>query len=669
MSVVTDVFRGGHEAAGRVQPLPWFDTAAKGPCPVCAGWGVIEATDIFCGAGGSSLGLEFVCCPACGRSLIQVTQAINHWDLAVQAHNANFPHADHDVHEAAEIPAGRFRRTDILWASPECTHHAYCRGPKDMTEEAMRSRATFKDVVRFTAHHRYDAVIVENVVEARLWCDEPGHREKCNCGATFTAWHLAMTELGYVGRIVYFNSQFALPTPQSRDRMYVVFTRVGIPEPNLDFSPPSWCSGCAAVVQGIQTWKKPSPKGLRTQDGLFEWGRYGPQYLYRCPVCTEPVAPAVTGAITMINWQLPMERIGDRSKDLAPNTRERIRTGLQDEGRMEPLQVQVGGHLYTRPGSKARVWSMREPLRTVTQTPTMGLVTPAGGQKAAARALGEPSHTIVGNDRLAVTLRVGGQSAAPAPVGAPSTTITAHDRQRAVVVAGKSDTVPRAVNEPAPAITTRAHQAVVVPNMTNNAGRSIEEPIGAVTTGNRQMLVAEDAAIVPLRNHASPQAVGEPIPAVTGGGYHHGLLVYNGVPGFVRSLEDAGGTVTARDKQSLLVPYYTNGKARSTEMPACTLSTRDREALVVTDAEIDDCYFRMLKWPELLRAQVMHALPDGTAYALTAQRRNHRGKLVELSDELRVKMIGNAVSSPVATMLGWSVVIALSDTHNWGLTA
>ena len=38
------------------------------------------------------------------------------------------------------------------------------------------------------------------------------------------------------------------------------------------------------------------------------------------------------------------------------------------------------------------------------------------------------------------------------------------------------------------------------------------------------------------------------------------LLVYNGVPGFVRSLEDAAGTVTGRDKQSLLVPYYGNGK-------------------------------------------------------------------------------------------------------------
>ncbi|HMJ02191.1 MAG TPA: DNA cytosine methyltransferase, partial [Conexibacter sp.] len=251
-------------------------------CLYCAGIGTLEATDIFCGAGGSSLGLEHVVCEYCGRPLIKVTQALNHWDLAVQAHNANFPDADHDVHDVIDTPASRFRRTPLLWASPDCTHHAYCRGPKDGTPEGERSRATFGDIVRFTEHHRYDAVIVENVVEARLWCDVRGHPRKCSCGTHFDRWFKAMCALGYDGQIVYFNSQFSL-TPQSRDRMYVVFWRKGARRPNLDFRPPSWCSGCEMVVRGVQAWKKPSPKSLRTQPGKFEWGRYGQQYLYRCP--------------------------------------------------------------------------------------------------------------------------------------------------------------------------------------------------------------------------------------------------------------------------------------------------------------------------------------------------------------------------------------------------
>ena len=89
------------------------------------------------------------------------------------------------------------------------------------------------------------------------------------------------------------------------------------------------------------------------------------------------------------------------------------------------------------------------------------------------------------------------------------------------------------------------------------------------------------------------------------------------------------------------------------------VTTHDREALVITEDDIDDCYFRMLQWPELLRAQMMHRHPDGAPYALTARRRNRRGKVVELSNELRTKMIGNAVSSPVATMLGTAVMQAL----------
>ena len=67
----------------------------------------------------------------------------------------------------------------------------------------------------------------------------------------------------------------------------------------------------------------------------------------------------------------------------------------------------------------------------------------------------------------------------------------------------------------------------------------------------------------------------------------------------------------------------------------------------------------MLQWPELLAAQQMHMMPDGSPYRLEARRKNKRGQMVELSNELRVKMIGNAVSSPVATMLGAAVAESL----------
>jgi DNA (cytosine-5)-methyltransferase 1 len=159
--------------------------------------------------------------------------------------------------------------------------------------------------------------------------------------------------------------------------------------------------------------------------------------------------------------------------------------------------------------------------------------------------------------------------------------------------------------------------------------------------------------------HGSVRPGDVPAHTVTAQGTHHGLLVYNGTPGHVRDVDEPAGVVTTRDKQSLLVPYYSTGVARCVDRPMGAVTGKDRELLVITDDEIDACAFRMLQWHELLRAQMMHAHPDGRAYQLTAMRRNKRGKLVELSNELRVKMIGNAVSSPVATMLGHAVAEAL----------
>lgn len=646
---------------------------------------------MFCGAGGSSLGLEFVCCPLCGRQLIRVTQAINHWDLAVEAHNANFPDADHDVHDVHEIPASRFRRTPLFWASPECVNHTSCKGKRDDSPEAQRSRATFKDIVRFTAQHRYDAVIVENVVEARLWCEH----EDCACGAEFDAWYQAMIDLGYEGQIVYFNSQFALPTPQSRDRMYVVFWRHGLPRPTLDFRPLSWCTSCADTVRGVQTWK-PASRGSSRALHVFEWGRYGAQYVYRCPNegCGQPVAPAVVGARSIIDFTLPIERIADKPAracktcgghhPVACNTRRRIKVGWENIGRRIPMAVQVGGNLFERDGY-ARVWAIDGPIKTITQTrelalvtaerdgnvpqsadapaPTvvgrqqLGLVTPAGSQDAKARELGEPMHAVTGTERLAMVVRAGGQAPAARAADEPLNTITSHDRQVGLVMQNMENNLARDTGEPAPPVTTGGNHMLVQTNRGGDKG------------GRRQWDPAEptptiaghgELGLVELRGeHGSVRDAAIPMHTVTAGGTHHGMLVYNGVPGFVRDLGDAAGTITARDKQSLLVPIANPTPARRTTEPLGTVTTHDREALVISDADIDECFLRMLQWEELLRAQVMHAHADGRGYELTARRRDKRGRMVELSNELRTKMIGNAVSTPVATMLGFAVMEAL----------
>jgi DNA (cytosine-5)-methyltransferase 1 len=77
-------------------------------------------TDLFCGAGGSSLGAQ-----AAGLRLVM---AANHWQTAIDVHQVHFPEAAHDCADITQVDPRRYPRTDILLASPECTNHSQARG-------------------------------------------------------------------------------------------------------------------------------------------------------------------------------------------------------------------------------------------------------------------------------------------------------------------------------------------------------------------------------------------------------------------------------------------------------------------------------------------------------------------------------------------------------------
>ncbi len=74
----------------------------------------LSATDLFCGAGGSSRGLE-----AAGFML---ALGINHWKRALDTHAENFPNAAHDLCDlrSSQAHPSRWGSTHVLIASPEC---------------------------------------------------------------------------------------------------------------------------------------------------------------------------------------------------------------------------------------------------------------------------------------------------------------------------------------------------------------------------------------------------------------------------------------------------------------------------------------------------------------------------------------------------------------------
>jgi DNA (cytosine-5)-methyltransferase 1 len=273
----------------------------------------ITVTDQFCGAGGSSQGVR-----ALSRSMgggLEVKLALNHWKLAIETHNTNFPDTLHDCTDISACNPRRYPKTNILITSPECTNHSLAKGKKrknnvdlfthiDPAEE--RSRATMWDVPRFAEYHDYEIIIVENVVDARHW-------------VMWDAWLKAMHCLGYEHQCVYFNSMHAHPTPQSRDRIYVVFWKKGNKAPDLALRPLAWCHHCNKQTETYQAWKK---QGVN-------WGKYKQQYVYRCPTCNHIVEPYYYAAFNCIDWSIPGTRIGDRKKPLSENTLKRIAYGME----------------------------------------------------------------------------------------------------------------------------------------------------------------------------------------------------------------------------------------------------------------------------------------------------------------------------------------------------
>ncbi|MFC0843447.1 DNA cytosine methyltransferase [Streptomyces noboritoensis] len=362
---------------------------------------VITVTDLFCGAGGSTLGAELI-------DGVRVRMAANHARHAIDTHQHNHPHTDHDCADISQVVPAKYPRTDILWASPECTHHTRARGKKrcygefndglfatDGTDEAaMRSRATMHDVARFAEHHRYRVIIVENVPDARWWgpADAPGF--------AFDTWVRSVALWGpYLYRIVYLDSahaQAAGPGSRSRrPRMYVVFWRQGDRAPDFDkwLRPYGICPahGRVHLMQSFKRTRVCSPER--------PWGVYGVktgQYLYRCPHVTcrnQVVEPPVRGAIEALDLTLPAQMLGERPRPLAPNTMRKISAGW------DRYQLHGGGSTHRRAS---------EPMSTLT----------AGGINHGVVYADPASHEL---------LPYYGNSTAQ-PVTQPMPTLTTHDR-------------------------------------------------------------------------------------------------------------------------------------------------------------------------------------------------------------------------------------------------
>jgi DNA (cytosine-5)-methyltransferase 1 len=170
----------------------------------------MRAIDLFCGAGGSSLGAA-----AAGAEIVA---GFDIWPVARWVYRANFPHARFYPCDLATLMESDIRvirddlgPVDLLLASPPCTDHSPARGAKPPSAGLDLPWCVWAFARVFLPRW----IVVENVVQMRRW---HGYRP----------FLCALMSLGYRVRVCILDAA-DFGVPQRRRRLYIVCDREAEP--------------------------------------------------------------------------------------------------------------------------------------------------------------------------------------------------------------------------------------------------------------------------------------------------------------------------------------------------------------------------------------------------------------------------------------------------------
>ncbi|WP_306600727.1 DNA cytosine methyltransferase [Geothrix sp. 21YS21S-2] len=566
---------------------------------------------LFCGAGGESLGKHAALRELGLEDATLISHAVNHWDLAVQAHGINLPNVLVHQEDITQVSAATYglTRIQLLWASPSCVHHSRARGGKPR-EDQQRSHA-WEVTDRWLRVAQVDVLLIENVPEFEEWgpLNEDGQPIQSRKGEAFQAWVADLRSLGYeVDWRVLCAADFGAPT--TRRRFFLQAVKDG---------------------KGIH-WPEPSHRDPRKPAGLFD-----------------AALPPWRTAAECIDWSIPCPSIFDRKKPLAEATLRRIAAGVVRyvvEAR-RPFLVNLthGGRLE----------DLDEPFKTITgaNRGEKALVVPSlvgvGGRagQSGPRGADEPMHTAT-------------TKADTALVAASMVSLRGTSPEQ---IKGSSGSV----EEPVRTISAGGGHAAVVAaflakHYTGVVGSSVEQPMPTVTATDHNALVA--ASLVQMcygeRDGQAPRAldIEQPLGTVVAGGIKHGLVAAHMMSidqqstgaSASRGADEPISTATTKARHALVAAfishYYGQGTtAQDPGQPLHTITTLARHGLVTVEIDgetyiITDIGMRMLEPKELAAAM---GFPEWYRWVMAGG--------APLTKRDQVKMIGNAVPPPLAKAL------------------
>ena len=538
--------------------------------------------DLFCGCGGSGGGL-LDATEIMGRKVSGTF--VNHWDKAIQIHQANHPehrHLEEDLFmldPAAVFPVGTY--CSLLWASPQCTFFSVARGASCVNEQ---DRSHAHSVTDWVKHLNPEAVICENVKEFRDWGPVMQRREQQGpkkgelmwaknakpvysahdkdypnrsimpkkhmraTGEAEEAWCVRMKEAGYQPYEVPDKTRkgeyFDLWLQEMQDLGYMADHRV---LKSADFGDPTIRARLFIYFVRKDTGRKivwPEPYA----------GEHGTGH-------NRPMDWRT--ARDIIQWELKGQSVFTRDKDLADNTFRRLAIGLVKYGLRDFLVSSAHGSPKPTDCDR-RVHDLDQPLHTLT----------AKGDRGVVKVSGEFITPNFGERP--------GQAPRTHSVDSPVPTVTSHGaggvvESEAYVVphhtGSKKDWV-KSVDQPVSTVTsTMTGEGLAVPSIVQLKGQStaqdVDAPLTALTQSQSHYLMQPEVQMVDhLRGTGIVTSPDEPIRTIAAGGQHQALA-----EAFMFAIDQTGGS----DKNDGTYPI---------DSPTRTLVTKANQACIEMELEV-----------------------------------------------------------------------------------
>lgn len=426
--------------------------------------------DLFCGAGGTSTGVENA--RYADEQCAKVIACVNHDANAIASHAANHPDALHFTEDIRTLELSplvshvkRMKKIYpdaliVLWASLECTNFSKAKGgqPRDAD-----SRTLAEHLFRYIDAIDPDYIQIENVEEFMSWgdMDENGKPISKDKGRCYEKWKRNVRKYGYDfdWRILNAANYGAYTT---RKRYFGIFAKRGLP---IVFPEPTHCKGGKTDMMGrLEKWNAVKEVLDFTDEG---------------------------------------DSIFCRKKPLAEKTLERIYAGLIKfvAGGKDAFIVKYNS--MNRNG-KYQPPSIDEPCPTVATQGRLALAKVSflskqysGHPESKNISIEEPAGTITCKDHHAFVSAYYGNGNNYS-VESPAPAILTKDHLALVTpffmnyYSGGGQL--GGLDEPCPAITTVPKQRIVTPVFIDqqfgaSSAASIEKPLGAITTNPKYSLI------------------------------------------------------------------------------------------------------------------------------------------------------------------------------------